>query len=271
MKELESIWQKPIYLSYLQPKLTDEIIEGAEQKLGYKLPNEFIELLKVQNGGYIRKNLEESVNDKIYGIGPYFPSITDVDWEEYKDWVSFELEGLIPFDGDGHWYICLDYRNNKSTPEITYVDTECDNQEKVADSFSDYLSQLTLGVDDELVISTNDTISEISNQLESILNIRFEEPDSFAHGYDEYRSKLDSSWIWLSPNLVPKGFVRKNEDRYEELVKLSEGKATRFPEIPETSLLISFSEEKTRDFVIEKLRDKQIEINSLKEIIEKKL
>lgn len=56
MKELESIWQKPIYLPYLQPKLTDEIIEAAEQKLGYILPNELVELLKIQNG------------DSMYGI-----------------------------------------------------------------------------------------------------------------------------------------------------------------------------------------------------------
>ena len=264
------VWRKPIYLPYLQPKLTDEIIESAEQKLGYRLPNELVELLKIQNGGYIRKTLEESLNEQIYGIGPYFPSLTDVDWAEYKDWVSFELEGLIPFDGDGHWYICLDYRNNKSIPEITYIDTECDNQEKIADSFSDYLSHLTLKVDDELVISTNKGIGEIANQLESILNIKFEEPDNFAHGYDQYRSKLDDSWIWLSPNLVPNGFVRKDEDRYEELVKLSEGRTSQFPEIPETSLLISFSEEKTRDIAIEKLRNNQIEIKPLKEIIEKR-
>jgi len=270
MKELESIWQKPIYLPYLQPKLTDEIIEGAEQKLGYRLPNELVELLKIQNGGYIRKTLEDSLNEQIYGIGPYFPSLSDVDWTDYKDWVSFELEGLIPFDGDGHWYICLDYRNNKSIPEITYIDTECDNQEMIAGSFYDYLSRLTITLDDELVIKTNKTIGEIANQLESVLNIKFEEPDNFAHGYDQYRSQLDDSWIWLSPNLVPNGFVRKDEDRYEELVKLSEGRTSRFPEISETSLLISFSDENTKDKVVEKIRNSEIEIIPLKEIIEKR-
>ena len=270
MQELESIWRKPIYLPYLQPKLTEEIIEDAENKLGYKLPNELIELLKIQNGGYIRKSLEESINKQIYGIGPYFPSLTDVDWTEYKDWVSFELEGLIPFDGDGHWYICLDYRTNTITPEITYIDTECDNQEKIAVTFSDYLSRLTLKVDDELVINTNKTIQELASELENILNIKFEEPDNFTHGYDEYRSQLNDSWIWLSPNLVPIGFVREDEDRYEELVKLAEGSASRFPEIPETSWLISFSDEKTRDVAVVKLRNNEIDIRTLKEIIEKR-
>lgn len=267
-KDLESIWEKPIYLPYLQPILTEEIIEDAEQKLGYKLPKELIKLLKVQNGGYIRKTLEELLNEQIYGIGPYFPSLTDVDWHDYKDWVSFELEGLIPFDGDGHWYICLDYRNNKFSPEITYIDTECDNQEKIADSFSDYLSQLTLAVDDELVIRTDQTIEEFVNRLEKILNIKFEEPNNFASGYDQYRSQLNDTWIWLSSNLVPNGFVRKDEDRYNELVKLSEGETLRFPEIPATSLLISFSDENTKDLSVGKLRNNQIEIESLNEIIE---
>lgn len=270
MKELESIWQKPIYLPYLQPILTDEIVETAEQKLGYKLPKELVELLKIQNGGYIRKTLEDSLNEQIYGIGPYFPSLSDIDWTEYKDWVSFELEGLIPFDGDGHWYICLDYRNNKFIPEITYIDTECDNQEKIADSFYDYLSRLTIKIDDEWVINTNKTIEEIANQLERILNIKFEEPDNFAHGYDQYRSQLDDSWIWLSPNLVPNGFVRKDDDRYEELVKLSKGKTLRFPEISETSLLISFSKESTIDKVVKKIRNNEIEISPLIEIIKKR-
>jgi len=267
MKELESIWQKPIYLPYLQPKLTHETIKSAEHKLRYRLPNELVELLKIQNGGYIRKTLKESLNEQIYGIGPYFPSLTDVDWTEYKDWVSFELEGLIPFDGDGHWYICLDYRNNKSMPEITYIDIECDNQVKIANSFSNYLSQLTLTVDEELVINTNKAIGEIIKKLESILNIKFEEPDNFTHGYDQYKGKLEDCWIWLSSNIVPNGFVRKDEERYEELVKLSEGKATRFPEISETSLLISFSDENTKNKVVEKIRNNEMDIRPLKEII----
>lgn len=173
MNDLESIWRKPIYLPYLQPKLTEEVLEDAEKKLGYKLPKEFIGLLKIQNGGYLRKTLEDSLNRQIYGIGPYFPSLTDVDWTEYKDWVSFELNGLIPFDGDGHWYLCLDYRNNATTPQVTYIDTECDSQENIAPSFSDYLSQLTLDVEDKLVIATNQSIENIASQLEETLQVNW--------------------------------------------------------------------------------------------------
>lgn len=269
MIELELIWQKPIYLPYLQPKLTDEILENAEIKLGYKLPKELVELLKIQNGGYIRKTLEESLNEQIYGIGPHFPSLTDVDWTDYKDWVSFELNGLIPFDGDGHWHICLDYRKNKENPQITYISVESDSQRLIAESFSEYLTQLDYDIDDELVIRTNKTITEISKELEKTLNIEFEEPDNFAHGYDEYRSELDGSWIWLSPNQVPNGFVRENEDRYQELIELSKGTSLRYPEISNSDLLISFSSKEVENKAMEKLKLNSIEIKPLSELIKK--
>lgn len=267
MIELESIWQKPIYLPYLQPKLTDEILAKAELELRYKLPKELIELLKIQNGGYIRKTLEESLNEKIYGIGPHFPSLTDVDWTDYKDWVSFELEGLIPFDGDGHWHICLDYRKNNSNPQVTHISPESDSQRLIAETFSEYLSQLVYDIDDELVIRTDMTLVEMVKKLEKILDIKFDEPDSFAHGYDQYRAKLDESWIWLSANLVPNGFIRKGEKRYDELIELSEGKALRFPEISRSDLIISFSNFQIEKEAVKKLESNSIKIQSLSELI----
>lgn len=267
MTELESIWQKPIYLPYLQPKLTDEILEKAESQLGYKLPKKLIELLKIQNGGYIRKTLEEPLHEQIYGIGPHFPSLTDLDWTDYKDWVSFELNGLIPFDGDGHWYICLDYRKNNTNPQVTYIDTESDTQNLIAETFSDYLSELDYQIEDELVIRTNKTAKEITKELEKMLNIKFEGPDNNAHGYDQYRGQLDGSWIWLSPNLVPNGFIRKGEDRYGELVELVKGTALRFPELLSSDLIISFSNFQVEKETVKKLESNSIDIRPLTELI----
>src|SRR5688572_29754857 len=110
MKEgdIKTLWQIPKYLPYVQPSLTGEILANAEKKIGYKLPKEYIDILKIQNGGYIRFTLKETPNDQIYGIGPFFPSLTEYDWTDYEGAVGFELPGLVPFDGDGHWYLCLD-------------------------------------------------------------------------------------------------------------------------------------------------------------------
>jgi hypothetical protein len=106
----DTIWRVPAYLPYLQPPLTDEAVAAAEKAIGFELPAEYLHLLRKQNGGYIRYSLPENVHNTIAGIGPHFPSLTEFDWDQCQESVSFPLRGLVPFDGDGHWHLCLDYR-----------------------------------------------------------------------------------------------------------------------------------------------------------------
>jgi hypothetical protein len=264
----KSIWKIPKYLPYIQPPLTNEIVEEAEKKMGYKFPKEYIELLKIQNGGFIRYTIEETPHSVIAGIGPYFPSITDFDWfKDYEDAMSFKLEGLFPFDGDGHWNICLDYRNNKTEPEITYVDTESDYQNPIAKNFAEYLSLLKLDADGEYVIETDSSIEDIAKQISKIADIKFEEPDYFGQGYPIFRSKYNGSWVWLSPNKARGGFVREGHERYEELKSQMETAALRFPEIYENSLFINISDEKQRQNLIELLTKNGMNIYELKNLV----
>ena len=46
------IWSVPVYLPYLQPPLTAAMVAEAEDKIGRKLPAEYLALLEAQNGGY---------------------------------------------------------------------------------------------------------------------------------------------------------------------------------------------------------------------------
>jgi hypothetical protein len=184
----QNIWSAPAYLPYLQPPLTNEMVAIAERKLGFRLPQEYLDLLRVQNGGYIRYSLPDCVHDVIAGIGPNFPSITAFTWDDYDyaESLSFSLDGLVPLDGDGHWYLCLDYRQIPEAPAVTYIDTESDFEERVAATFGKYLSLLKLDVEDEVVLlSVSDLKSVIAN-LSDRLKIKPLPPDMNQHGYPIY-------------------------------------------------------------------------------------
>ncbi len=159
--------------------------------------------------------------------------------------MSFELEGLIPFDGDGHWFICLDYRKNKEEPEITYIDVECDNEYLVEKNFEQYLSKLKYCDNkiDYFVIRTNKSMNDIKNLIENIFNTKFDSPNNYAFGYYVYTAELKKDdYLSLSANSTTKGFVRKDDERYNELIELSFGKELRHPELLENDLLIRFTE-----------------------------
>jgi hypothetical protein len=239
----ETIWQVPAYLPYLQPPLTDAAVVSAQQEIGYKLPAEYLNLLRKQNGGFIRYSLSEMVHDSIAGIGPHFPSLTDFDWDECQEYVGFPLRGLIPFDGDGHWHLCLDYRRNIGTPSVTYVDVECDRESPIASSFADYLAKLRIDVGEEHVLEGGPEIEKVTAELSAALGIHFEPADTLAHGYPTHRARLGTAanpqWVWLSPNTVPRGFVRPNDRRYAELKDLMPGYARRFPEAPADACILS--------------------------------
>ncbi len=237
----ETIWQVPAYLPYLQSPLTQAVIASAEEKIGHKIPNDYLDLLKMQNGGYIRFSLPNMVHDSIAGIGPNFPSLTSFDWDQCQEVVSFSLKGLVPFDGDGHWQLCLDYRQHRSAPSVTYVDVECDREAPIAVSFADYLAKLRLEVGEDYVVEGE--MDEVCAKLSVALGVAFEPPDSWAHGYPERRVGLGTEhtpeWAWLSPNSVPRGFVRPDDARYAILKDIMPGTVSRFPEIPANACILS--------------------------------
>lgn len=239
----DTIWKVPAYLPHLQPPLTSAAVAAAEQEIGYRFPTEFLNLLKKQNGGYIRFSLPNLVHGSIAGIGPHFPSITGFDWEECEVHVSFPLQGLVPFDGDGHWHLCLDYRQNADAPSVTLADIECDHETCIADSFADYLGMLQIDVGDKYVLEGVSEMEKIKADLSALLKTVFDPPDVWAYGYPTHRARLGTKnnpeWIWISPNTVPRGFVRPDDSRYAELKDLMPGYASRFPDVPEGSYILT--------------------------------
>ena len=236
----QTIWKVPAYLPYIQPALTDEAVAQAENQIGHNLPTELLDLLKVQNGGYIRYSHPDLPQEKIAGIGPHFPSLTRFDWDNAREYVSYSLDGLVPIDGDGHWHVCLDYRGG-GLPSVTFADVECDEEAGIAESFEDYLSQLRVRIDDELVLEGAD-LEVVAEVLSASLGVAFGATETRAHGYAVKSAHVQNPGslesIWLSPNLVARGFVRPEDRRYAELKDLLPGQSPRHPEIPRDCCLV---------------------------------
>ena len=245
----DTIWEVPAYLPCLQPPLTDEAVANAEEQIRHTLPAAYLALLKKQNGGYIRFSLPNmtQTHRMIAGIGPNFPSLTPLD--DLQEYVSFPLQGLVEFDGDGHWYLCLDYRENSGIPSVTYANIEGDYREsRVAESFADYLSMLQIDIgDDEYVLEAVSDIEAVKAELSASIGISFEPPSDWAFGYLQHGARLGTEtnpkWVWISPNDVPRGFVRANEPKYMELKDLMPGYAARFTELPPNSYILSTPED----------------------------
>lgn len=133
---------------YKLPELTDEALAAAEKQLGMKLPKDYIELMRGQNGGvpvhqaFPCKVKTDWADDhvpvhQIYGIGeqgillsPYL----------IKEWGL--PEEIIMFSGEGHMGLAMDYRTVKSEPSIIYIDADNGQIVPVAPSFADLLAGL---------------------------------------------------------------------------------------------------------------------------------
>lgn len=127
------------YAGYTGPALTDEMIESAEQELGFKLPDAYISLLRVKNGGRPRCNCypmqvptgwaDDHIEiQAIFGIagewgidGKYGSNYMIAEWG-YPD-VGVMI-GMTP--SAGHEAIMLDYSEcgPQGDPTVIYVDVE---------------------------------------------------------------------------------------------------------------------------------------------------
>ena len=242
-----SIWAVPAYLPYVQPPLSETTRQQMEETLGHRLPAEYLDVLREQNGGYLRVGLPGHVHDVLSGIGPQYPSLYLPDWSEIQDEVSFPLEGLIPFDGDGHWHLCFDYRGHAETPSITYIDLESDTQTLVAPSFAAYLKQLVVPAEDgQFTLPAPEGLEELVGRLASTLQLEFENLGADDLGYPVFRAAVgrgrQPEWIWVSPNQVPQAFVRADDDEFEALKDQCSGTARRYPELSNTACLLEVSD-----------------------------
>lgn len=273
-----TIWASPENIPQ-QPPLTNEALTTFEAEVGLKLPQALVDLLKVQNGGYLRFEYPDLLNDKICGIGSSYEigSLFRLDQEDLgylEGEEPFPLDELIAFDGDGHWYLCLDYRRHLAEPEVTYLDVEGmePSQTWIAPSFQVYLDHMQPKTDDDVYILDSElgwSLEEILVLLEVSLQTTFREPKLWSNRPDTRKAKFcyrgENEWIWIGPNLkiitsedAPAG-VKPDEARASE-------RDVRYPFLKADSFLMEISPDAC-ERVLDILSEEGLNVRHLREYI----
>ena len=130
------------------------MVAHAQTLLDVCLPEDFVSLLRIQNGGSTigfvfptqqrTSWAEDHVPlDELYGIGPAEVSsrAQDILDTEYltREWGLPPKQVVIA--GDGHWWITLDYRAG-AVPSVVFVEVEAADALQLAPTFQEFLSGL---------------------------------------------------------------------------------------------------------------------------------
>lgn len=145
----------------IRSRYSDDVRRWTENRLGVRLPASYIALFKRRNGGRLRMNaVKVPKRAEMYRFG----RIAGLDRHHDDSITSLTdlartgdvPERLIPIDGDGHWWLCLDYRRcgPDGEPVVTHYETESSRRDKdhdefrVADSFAALLAGLVFDAGD---------------------------------------------------------------------------------------------------------------------------
>jgi hypothetical protein len=211
---------------HVLPPLTDELVKDAERKLGVKLPQSYLDVLKIQNGGSLRYDTyptpvptsyaDDHVSvDYLMGIGNSDEGIEDSPYY-IGEWGL--PEELVLLCGDGHWWVALDYRQcgPEGEPSVVYVDVECDPIEDVqlAPTFSVFLDGLVKGSHQHVFgFVGEEDVQVLIKNLEAALGCSFQPSKRLNLYYDAKHPVLldsdgrDQERLSVRPNLNSSGHL----------------------------------------------------------------
>lgn len=180
--DFSDFWEDSDYAreAYLCDPPTEEIISSVERELGVRLPDSYLELMNVQNGGIPRKTcFPTSVETSwaadhvaisgIFGVGrnKTYSLCGELGSKFMQEEWGYPDIGICICDcpSAGHDMIMLDYRRcgNEGEPEVVHVDQEADFRITfLAKTFEQFI----LGLVDESVYDTS--AEDIKDDLKKI-------------------------------------------------------------------------------------------------------
>lgn len=148
---LETFWDENYYNN---PPLTPAHINQAQTQLGVTLPQAYLDLLQIQNGGYtqefvfLTKEKTSWAEDHV-PLNELFGIVVDPTHEgahNILDTAELAQEWGLPqdvvvFTGEGHWWLVFDYRKSPY-PTVTWLDVDSGEDVVIAQSFEAFLSGL---------------------------------------------------------------------------------------------------------------------------------
>jgi SMI1/KNR4 family protein SUKH-1 len=137
----------------VQEPLTDEALRAVEERFGVRLPEAYVALLRIQNGGVVsdRCNAFPTTEQtgwapdhvglhELMGIGRPLESITDAASSLDDEAWGHDANAVL-LTGDGHWYIALDYRAGEE-PSVLWLDIELGEEVQLAPTFEAFVEGL---------------------------------------------------------------------------------------------------------------------------------
>lgn len=162
-EDLKNLWDDSEYSieNYVGAYPTDEMIAKVEKAIGgYKLPESYIELMQIQNGGYLQRDFfltgeESDFADGsiwvsgVYGIGfdKRYSLSGEIGSNFMKEEWGYPDIGVCFANtpSAGHEMYMLDYREcgKNGIPKVVHVDQESDYYIRpIADTFEEFIKGL---------------------------------------------------------------------------------------------------------------------------------
>jgi len=212
---LNSFWKQPAKGIKEETRgRTEQEICIREEQIGFKFPSTYRDLMKLQNGGYIRKRAfyqdgeckelfyNGAIIDKISSIVAGYQTMFDVlsEWKEEDEINSLSTTEYnylhrLPIIShmDGHEWMCFDYgwteKDEKIEPHVVFFNDRFEERLRIQ-NFNDLVKGLVYygyeSCEYYFAIKTQKSLNYIAQKLNRELSLELEEKIDDRHGWFNY-------------------------------------------------------------------------------------